>query len=56
MNGKFVIYAFVVSFIGTIGSWNKIVSSNGSGSSSYRSGSSWNSNTGSWGGGGGGHK
>jgi hypothetical protein len=65
MNGKFLIYALVVSLGSTALSWGRLLSAPSSASSGYRSGysgSSWGSTTGggggSWGGGagGGGHK
>ncbi|MBI1891913.1 MAG: hypothetical protein HYS18_14800 [Burkholderiales bacterium] len=63
MNGKFIVYALIVSLVSTGSSWNRLLSSpsmRGSGSGSSYSGSSWSSNTGSgssWGGGSGGsHK
>jgi len=52
MNGKFIVYALVVSFICTILSWSKLLAPDQGG---YRSGgSSWSSSStsGSWGGGG----
>jgi uncharacterized membrane protein len=64
MNGKFLLYAIVVSLLSTTLSWSRMLSSFGN-ANSYRSGysgSSWGSTTGggggSWGGGagGGGHK
>ncbi|WP_170942250.1 hypothetical protein [Noviherbaspirillum denitrificans] len=57
MNGKFILYALMVSLVCTILSWGELADG-GSGSAS-RSGSSWSSNSGSTGGswgGGGGHK
>jgi hypothetical protein len=62
MNGKFLIYALVVSLASTAISWGRLLSAPSSAGSGYRSGSSWGSTTGggggSWGGGagGGGHK
>jgi hypothetical protein len=65
MNGKFLIYALVVSLLTTTLSWGRLLSSSANSSDGYRSGysgSSWGSTTGggggSWGGGagGGGHK
>jgi hypothetical protein len=63
MNGKFLVYALVVSLLSTGVSWTKLLSVPSSSGSSWGSGyggSSWSSNTGggggSWGGGSGGHK
>lgn len=60
MNGKFIVYALIVSFVCTMFSWGALLDGSGGGGSSSRSGSgsSWSSNTGSGGswGGGGGHK
>jgi hypothetical protein len=53
MNGKFIAYALLVSFISTASSWSKMLSSpnqQGSNSSSH-SGSSWSSHSGSGSGG-----
>ena len=58
MNGKFIVYALIVSFVCTISSWGALLDGSGGSGPSSRSGSSWSSNTGSGGGswGGGGHK
>lgn len=57
MKGKFIVYAFLVSLVCTALSWSTFTDGGG-GSSSYRSGSTWSSNSGVSGGswGGGGHK
>lgn len=58
MNGKFIVYALIVSFVCTISSWGELLDGSGGSGSSYRSGSgsSWSSNTGGGSWGGGGHK
>jgi len=59
MNGKFIVYALIVSLACTVISWGKLLSSGGPGGNTWSnagSGSTWSSNSGSWGGGGGGHK
>lgn len=45
MNGKFIVYALVVSFIATGASWSKLLASPSM--QSFGSGSSWSSSTGS---------
>jgi len=61
MNGKFIVYAIMVSLTSTLASWGRMTTGAIGTSRSYTSGytgSTWNSTTGggSWGGGGGGHK
>lgn len=60
MNGKFILYALIVSFVCTMFSWGALLDGPGGSSSSSHagSGSTWSSNTGSGGGswGSGGHK
>lgn len=60
MRNVFLVYAIVVTTLFTTMSWSRMIKSaaNSSSSSGYRStsGSSWSSNTGSWSGGGSGHK
>lgn len=55
MKAKFVVYALLISLVSTVISWSRLTSSNTAWSSS-RSGSTWSSSSGSWGGSGGGHK
>jgi hypothetical protein len=58
MRGKFLVYAVMVTVLSTGVSWKRYLGSayNDRNYSSSGRGSSWGSNTGSWGGGGGGHK
>lgn len=61
MNGKFIVYAVIVTMLSTGVSWSRFLSAAiSSGSSSSSSGSSWSSSTGSsggsWGSGSSGHK
>jgi hypothetical protein len=55
MNGKFVVYALLVSLVCTAMSWTSLFSDDRGSGGSFRSssGSTWRSNSGgSWGGGG----
>ncbi|MDB5756909.1 MAG: hypothetical protein JWM30_198 [Burkholderia sp.] len=57
MNGKFIVYAFIVALVSVAASWGELLSGGRGGASGSRSGSSWSSSSGSTGSSGsGGHK